>query len=55
MLIGPNEVRILCNLRFIDVDVLFNGRKKNSLYVSFATEAYVGKASQNTNALLWHA
>ena len=46
---------MLCNLRFIDVDVLFNGRKKISLYVSFATEAYVGKASQNTKALLWHA
>ena len=55
VLFGPNEVRILCNLRSIDVDVLFNGRKKNSLYVLSATKAYVGKTSQNTNAPLWHA
>ena len=55
VLFGPNEVRILCNLRSIDADVLFNRRNKNSLYVFSATEAYVGKTSQNTNASLWHA
>ena len=55
VLFGPNEVWILCNLRSIDADVLFNGRKKNSLYVLSATETYVGKKSQNKNASLWHA
>ena len=52
---GQNEVRNLCNLRSIDADVLFNGRKKISLYVLSTTEAYVGKTSQNINASLCHA
>ena len=52
MFFGLNEVKILCNLRSIDADVLFNGRKKNYLYVLSTTEAYVGKTSQNTNASL---
>ena len=55
VLFGLNEVKILSNLRSIDVDVLFNGRKKNSLYVMSVTEAYIGKRSQNTNASLRHA
>lgn len=41
VLCGPDKVWILKNLRCIDADILFIGRKKNSLYVLSASEAYV--------------
>nr|DAD37292.1 TPA_asm: hypothetical protein HUJ06_007933 [Nelumbo nucifera] len=55
VLFGPDKVWILKNLRCIDANVLFIGRKKNSLYVLSASEAYVGSTSQNTSVSLWHA
>lgn len=55
VLFGPDKVWILKNLRCIDADILFIGRKKNSLYVLSASEAYVEKTSQNTSVALWHA
>ena len=55
VLFGPDKVWILKNLRCIDANVLLIRRKKNSLYVLSASEAYVEKTSQNTSVALWHA
>nr|DAD31904.1 TPA_asm: hypothetical protein HUJ06_010755 [Nelumbo nucifera] len=55
VLFGPDKVWILKNLRCIDADVLFIGRKKNSLYMLSASGAYVDRTSQNTSVSLWHA
>ncbi|KAJ9554092.1 hypothetical protein OSB04_018137 [Centaurea solstitialis] len=55
VLFGPDNVQILANLDYIAADVLFTGRKKNSLYVLSASEAYVKRTSKNTSPLVWHA
>jgi len=48
-------VQILSNVKYIAVDILFTGKKKESLYVLSASDAYVEKVGQNASATLWHA
>ena len=52
---GPNNVQILIHLKHVAADVLFTGRKKNSLYVLSVSEAYIQKTSKNTSPSVWHA
>ncbi|GMI96773.1 hypothetical protein HRI_003346600 [Hibiscus trionum] len=55
VLFGPNDVQILSNIKHIAADVLFCGRRKESLYVLSASDEYVKKAGHNTSSTLWHA
>lgn len=55
VLFGPDDVQILDHVKHVDADVLFTGKRKNSLYVLSASEAYVRKTSQNTSSYIWHA
>nr|GEV03156.1 hypothetical protein [Tanacetum cinerariifolium] len=55
VLFGPSEVKILDNVRNLDVNVIVTGKKKGSLFVLLADEAYVKKMSQNDSAVIWHA
>jgi len=55
VLFGPNDVQILSNVKYIAADILFTGKRKESLYVLSASDAYVEKVGQNASATLWHA
>ncbi|KAF7839276.1 putative mitochondrial protein [Senna tora] len=55
VLFGPSDVKILDNVKEISANVLFSGKKKGSLFVMTAGEAYVKKTSQTDNAAIWHA
>nr|DAD45748.1 TPA_asm: hypothetical protein HUJ06_003978 [Nelumbo nucifera] len=55
VLFGPNNVQILSNVKHIEADILFTGKRKESLYVLSANDAYVKKTGQNASAALWHA
>lgn len=55
VIFGPDDVKILSNLKHIEADVLFAGKRKESLYVLSASNAYVEKTGQNASATLWHA
>ncbi|RWR74934.1 Integrase, catalytic core [Cinnamomum micranthum f. kanehirae] len=55
VLFGPKNVQILSNIKHIEADVLFTGRRKESLYVLSASDAYVEKTCQNESATLWHS
>nr|DAD29955.1 TPA_asm: hypothetical protein HUJ06_031423 [Nelumbo nucifera] len=55
VLFGPNNVQILSNVKHIEADILFTGKRKESLYVLSANDAYVEKTCQNASAALWHA
>ncbi|KAF7828725.1 Retrovirus-related Pol polyprotein from transposon TNT 1-94 [Senna tora] len=55
VLFGPSDVKILDNVNEMSADVLFYGKKKGSLFVMTAGEAYVKKTSQTDNAAIWHA
>ncbi|KAF7825178.1 Integrase, catalytic core [Senna tora] len=55
VLFGPNDVNIIDNVKGIFADILFSGKKKGSLFVMTAGEAYVKKTSQTDNAAIWHA
>ncbi|KAK9192892.1 hypothetical protein WN944_003585 [Citrus x changshan-huyou] len=55
VLFGPNDVQILSNVKHIATNVLFIGKRKESLYVLSASDAYVGKTAHNESATLWHA
>lgn len=54
ILFGPNDVQILSNVKHIATDVLFCGKRKESLYVLSASDEYVKKAGQNASSTLWH-
>lgn len=49
VLFGPNDVQILSNVKHIAANVLFTGKRKESLYVLSASDAH------NESATLWHA
>lgn len=55
VLFGPDNVQVLSNVDHISADVLLTGKRKESLYVLSANEAYVEKTSRNVNSTLWHA
>lgn len=55
VLFGPNDAQILFNVKHIAANVLFTGKRKESLYVLSASDAYVGKTTHNASATLWHA
>lgn len=55
VLFGPNDVKVLDNVKNIGADVVLTGEKKGSLFVMSAGEAYVKKTSQTDNAAIWHA
>ncbi|KAI9073927.1 hypothetical protein K1719_044100 [Acacia pycnantha] len=55
VLFGPNDVKVLDNVKEKYADVIFSGGKKGSLFVMSAGEAYVKKTSQTDNAAIWHA
>ena len=48
-------MKIFDNLKYVDTDVLVTGKKKNSLYVLYVSNAYVQKTSRNTSPSVWHA
>lgn len=54
ILFGPNDVKVLDNVKIIAADVLV-GEKKDSLYVMSAVETYVQKTSRSDSASIWHA
>ncbi|GJY14422.1 integrase [Tanacetum coccineum] len=55
VLFGPSDVKILDNVRNLAANVIVTGKKKGSLFVLSADEAYVKKTSQNDSAAIWHA
>lgn len=55
VLFGPNDVKVLANVKTIDADVVTSGERKGSLFVMSAGEAYVKKTSQTDSATIWHA
>ncbi|KAA8532301.1 hypothetical protein F0562_032334 [Nyssa sinensis] len=55
VLFGPDYVKIISNIKHFEVDVLFTGKRKDSLYVLSASDAYVEKTGQNASVTLWHA
>ncbi|KAF7802900.1 putative RNA-directed DNA polymerase [Senna tora] len=55
VLFGPNDVKVLDNVNNISADVVLTGRKKGSLFVMSAGEAYVKKTSQTDSVAIWHA
>ncbi|KAG6437849.1 hypothetical protein SASPL_102779 [Salvia splendens] len=55
VLFGPNDVKVLDNVKNISADVTYIGEKKGSLFVMSAGEAYVKKTSQTDNTSIWHA
>ncbi|KAG5594399.1 hypothetical protein H5410_035631 [Solanum commersonii] len=54
VLFGPDDVKVLGNMKNIEADVLFAGKKKGSLFVMSTGKAYVKKTSQIDNATIWH-
>ncbi|KAH0709573.1 hypothetical protein KY284_011000 [Solanum tuberosum] len=55
ILLGPNDVKILDNMKNISVDVVLTSEKKGSLFVMAVGEVYVKKTSQINSASIWHA
>ncbi|KAJ1388134.1 gag-polypeptide of LTR copia-type [Sesbania bispinosa] len=55
VLFGPNNVKILNCVRNIDVDTILEGKRKDSLFVLSAGEAYVRRTSQVDSPTVWHA
>ncbi|KAK8593173.1 hypothetical protein V6N12_045258 [Hibiscus sabdariffa] len=55
VLFGPSDVQILSNIKHIDADVLFCGKRKESLYVLSASDEYVKNTGNNASSTLWHA
>ncbi|KAL0294543.1 UNVERIFIED_CONTAM: Retrovirus-related Pol polyprotein from transposon RE2 [Sesamum radiatum] len=55
VLFGPHDVRILSNVKHIAADILFCGKRKESLYVLFASDEYIKKTGKNESSTLWHA
>ncbi|KAJ0086611.1 hypothetical protein Patl1_07274 [Pistacia atlantica] len=55
VLFGPNDVKVLDNVKDISADVILTREKKASLFVLSAGEAYVKKTSQINSAAIWHA
>ncbi|KAG6424918.1 hypothetical protein SASPL_115341 [Salvia splendens] len=55
VLFGQHDVKTISNIKHLDADVLFKGKRKDSLYVLSANEAYIEKKSQYASATLWHA
>lgn len=55
VLFGPNDVKVLDNVKNIATDVVLIGQKKDSLFVMTVGEAYVKKMSQADSATIWHA
>ncbi|KAG8370120.1 hypothetical protein BUALT_Bualt14G0084400 [Buddleja alternifolia] len=55
VLFGPNDVKVLGDVKEITGNVILTGKKKSNLFVLSASEAYVEKTSRNNSAALWHA
>ena len=55
LLFGPNSVKILNDVRNIVADIILEGKRKDSLFVLSAGEAYVKRTSQVDSPTLWHA
>ncbi|KAK1371141.1 CCHC-type domain-containing protein [Heracleum sosnowskyi] len=55
VLFGPNDVKILDNVKNLEANVVFTGEKKDSMFVMSVGEAYVKKTSQIDKASIWHA
>lgn len=55
VLFGPNDFKILENIKSIQADTVLKGKRVNSLYVLSASEAFVEKTSRQDKASLWHA
>ncbi|KAK3006344.1 hypothetical protein RJ639_017493 [Escallonia herrerae] len=51
VLFGPEDVKILDNVKNIGADVLVVGEKRDSLFVMSAVEAYVEKTSRNDDLM----
>ncbi|KAA8538840.1 hypothetical protein F0562_025532 [Nyssa sinensis] len=52
VLFGPNDVKIISNIKHLEADVLFTGKGKDSLYVLSVSDAYVEKTGQNASVTL---
>ncbi|KAA8537014.1 hypothetical protein F0562_029492 [Nyssa sinensis] len=55
VLFYPNDVKIISNIKHLEADVIFTGKRKDSLYVLSASDAYVEKTGQSASVTLWHA
>lgn len=55
VLFGPNDIKVLDNVKNVVVDDVLSNEKKGSLFVILVGEAYVKKASQTKSVATWHA
>ncbi|KAK4381915.1 Retrovirus-related Pol polyprotein from transposon TNT 1-94 [Sesamum angolense] len=55
VLFGPNDVKVLDNVKNVAADVIISGERKGSLFVISVGEAYIKKTSQTDSAATWHA
>ncbi|KAF7825120.1 Retrovirus-related Pol polyprotein from transposon TNT 1-94 [Senna tora] len=55
VLFGPNDVKVLDNVNNVSADVILTRKKKGSLFVMSAREAYVKKTGQTDSVAIWHA
>ena len=54
VLFGPNDFKILENVKSINGNTVLSGKRVNSLYVLSANEVFVEKTSRHNKASLWH-
>ena len=55
VLFGPKDIQILSNVKHVVVDILFFGKRKESLYVLSARDEYIKKIGHNASSTFWHA
>ncbi|KAL0317318.1 UNVERIFIED_CONTAM: Retrovirus-related Pol polyprotein from transposon RE2 [Sesamum angustifolium] len=55
VLFGPNDVKVLDNVKNVVADVILSDERKGSLFVISIGQAYVKKTSQTDSATTWHA
>ena len=42
-------------MKHVAADILFCGKRKESVYVSSASDEYIKKVGHNASSTLWHA
>ncbi|KAH0720391.1 hypothetical protein KY285_005194 [Solanum tuberosum] len=55
ILLGPNDVKIMDNVKNISTDVVLTGENKGSLFVMAVGEVYVKKTSRTDSTTIWDA
>ncbi|KAL3533461.1 hypothetical protein ACH5RR_006982 [Cinchona calisaya] len=55
VLFGPDDVKVLNNVKNVAADVVLTGQRKGSLFVMTVGRAYVKNTSQTDSPAIWHA